>query len=251
MLAKADASRVTDFQPANALLRSLSPSDLARLAPDLTLIDLVTSDILYEMEDRVDWVYLPEDGLLSLITVMASGTSLETSIVGREGGFGFVEALGSGVAYTRVIVQIPGKAYRLSRAAWTTAFETSAAMRKAVHRQVELLQAESRQAIACHGLHTVRQRFNRWMLECDELSGRPTTMPLKQEFLAVVLGVSRPAVTRIALDAQKHGFIRYSRGVVTIVDHPALERASCECRASLQYLRRVLVPNAELNEAGR
>lgn len=51
--------------------------------------------------------------LLSLITVMVSGAALETSIVGREGGVGFVEALGSGAMFSRVIVQIPGQAYRL------------------------------------------------------------------------------------------------------------------------------------------
>lgn len=237
-------------RPGNALLRSLLPDDMARLAPHLQEIELGTGDILYEMESAADWVVLPETGLLSLITVLGSGSALETSIVGREGGVGFVETLGSGTMYSRVVVQVPGTANRVRAAEFRKAFDASAAMRTAVHCQIELLQAESRQAIACHGLHNVRQRFNRWLLECDELSGRPETMPLKQEFLAVMLGVSRPAVTRIAADAQECGFIRYTRGVVTIVDHAALEREACECRASLQYLRRKLEPESVLASAG-
>ncbi|HEY9212142.1 MAG TPA: Crp/Fnr family transcriptional regulator [Ancylobacter sp.] len=187
-----------------------------------------------------------EVGLLSLITVMASGAALETSIVGREGGVGFIEALGSGTIYSRVIVQIPGKAYRVKAATYLKAFGSSAATRNAVHRQVELLQAESRQAIACPGLHNVREQFNRWLLECQDLSGGLADMPLKQEFLAVMLGVSRTAITRIAMATQRRGLIRYSRGWVTILDRKGLEAGACECRASLQYLRRKLKPEGVL-----
>ena len=231
-----------NFAPANMLLRSLSKPDLNQLQSHLELVDLRLGDTLYEMEDSINWVYLPEVGLLSLITVLESGAALETSIVGREGGVGFVEALGSGTMYTRVIVQIPGKAYRVRATAYRKAFDNSAAMRKAVYMQTELLQAESRQAIACHGLHAVKERFNRWLLECQDLSGGLDDMPLKQEFLAVMLGVSRTAITRIALAAQKDGLIKYSRGCIKILDRKGLESGACECRASVQYLRCQLAP---------
>jgi len=237
---------MTALSPGNALLRSLAKDDLERLEHDLELVDLHIGEVIYEMEDQVKWVYLPEVGLLSLITVMASGAELETSIVGREGGVGFIEALGSGTIYSRVIVQIPGTTYRVKAAAYLKAFDTSAAMRNAVHRQVELLQAESRQAIACHSLHNVKERFNRWLLECQDLSGGLSTMPLKQEFLAVMLGVSRTAITRIAMAVQAQGLIDYSRGSVRILDRDGLEAGACECRASLQYLRRKLEPESVL-----
>jgi len=234
------------FAPCNALLRSLSKTDLDLLEPHLKLIDLTIGSTLYEMEDTVDWVYLPEVGLLSLITVMVSGTALETSIVGREGGVGFVEALGSGKMFTRVIVQVPGKAYRVRAKAYRDAFDASANMRRAVHQQIELLQAESRQAIACHGLHDVKPRFNRWLLECQDLAGNMKVMPLKQEFLAVMLGVSRTTVTRIALEAQKRGLLKYTRGSVEILDRAGLEKGACECRTSVQHLRRELEPDSVL-----
>ena len=120
-------------------------------------------------------------------------------------------------------------------------------MRKAVHRQIELLQAESRQAIACHVDYAkVHPRFNRWLLECQDLAGGMKVMPLKQEFLAVMLGVSRTTVTRIALQAQKHGLLKYVRGSVEILDREGLEKGACECRASVQYLRRELEPESVL-----
>jgi CRP-like cAMP-binding protein len=235
-----------EVTPDNALLRSLSKADLKTLRPHLHRIELKSGGALYEMEDRVDWVYLPETGLLSLIIVMVSGATIETSIVGREGGVGFIEALGSGKLFSRVIVQIPGWAHRLQAQTYRDAFNASAAMRGAVHQQIELLQAESRQAIACHGLHKVGPRFNRWLLECQDLAGEMKVMPLKQEFLAVMLGVSRTTVTRIALDAQARGLLRYSRGSVEITDRAGLERGACECRASVQHLRRELEPRSVL-----
>jgi CRP-like cAMP-binding protein len=177
---------------------------------------------------------------------MGSGASIETSIVGREGGVGFIEALGSGKIFSRVIVQVPGKAYRLHARPYREAFDASSAMRKAVHRQIELLQAEARQAIACHGLHKVHPRFNRWLLECQDLAGGMKVMPLKQEFLAVMLGVSRTTVTRIALEAQRQGLLRYARGAVEILDRDGLERGACECRASVQHMRRELEPDSVL-----
>ena len=230
----------------NALLRSLSAEDFERLEPHLQPFELKTGATLYEMEDPVEWIYLPEVGLLSLITVMVSGVAIETSIVGREGGVGFIEALGSGTIFSRVIVQTPGRAHRVHIKPYRQAFDASAAMRRAVHQQIELLQAESRQAIACHGLHTVNPRFNRWILECQDLAGDMKVLPLKQEFLAVMLGVSRTTVTRIAHEAQKRGLLRYVRGSVEILDREGMERGACECRASVQHLRRLLEPDSVL-----
>jgi CRP-like cAMP-binding protein len=198
------------------------------------------------MEAPAQWVYFPDTGLLSIITVMLSGDAIETSIVGREGAVGFIEALGSGVMFSRVIVQVPGEAFRVDARHFRDAFDSSAALRRAVHIRTELLQAESRQAIACHGLHSIEPRFNRWLLECQDLAGGPTFLPLTQEFLAVMLGVSRPSVSLIANAVQDRGWIRYTRGSIEILDRDALERGACECRAAVQRLRRQLEPQSPL-----
>jgi len=186
-------------------------------------------------------------GLLSIITVMISGAAIETSIVGREGGVGFIEALGSEKNFSRVIVQVPGKAFRVRAQHYRDAHDASPTMRRAVHCQIELLQAQGRQAIACHGVHKVEQRFNRWLLECQDLSGGMAIMPLRQEFLAVMLGVSRSTVTNIAIAAQERGWIRYVRGSIEILDREGLERGACECRATVQFLRRELEPVSVLS----
>lgn len=233
------------FEPGNALLRFLSPEDLAVVRPHLEEVGLDVGQRLYEMGDRVNWVVFPEAGLLSLVTSMASGAEVETSMVGREGGVGFVEALGGGVMHSRLVVQVPGRAYRMAPKHYREAFVLSAGLRRAVHRQVELLLAEARQEVACHTLHPVQERFCRWLLECQDLSGGPEILPLKQEFLALMLGVQRTTVTEVAKEAQALGHIRYSRGRIEILDREGLEHNACECRATLQELRRQLEPSVD------
>jgi hypothetical protein len=52
---------------------------------------------------------------------------------------------------------------------------------------------------------------------------------LTQEFLSQMLGVRRGSVNLVMGQLQQAGFITYSRGVIRILDRPALESASCEC----------------------
>jgi CRP-like cAMP-binding protein len=57
---------------------------------------------------------------------------------------------------------------------------------------------------------------------------------LSHEFLAMMLGSTRPTVTLVAGALQKAGIIKYTHGHITILDRPALEAASCECYASVK-----------------
>jgi DNA-binding transcriptional regulator YhcF (GntR family) len=52
---------------------------------------------------------------------------------------------------------------------------------------------------------------------------------LTQEFLAMMLGVQRTGVSAAAGKLQRAGLIRYSRGIVNILDRRGLRERSCEC----------------------
>jgi len=75
-------------------------------------------------------------------------------------------------------------------------------------------------------------------------------LPLTQEVLAEMFGVSRTYVTRIASDLQKRGAIAYRRGVIRIVRRSVLEQTTCECYGLVRrHFDRVLpglYPTAEL-----
>jgi len=84
------------------------------------------------------------------------------------------------------------------------------------------------QGVACNAVHSVEQRLARWLLLAHDRVSK-NEFPMTQEFMAMMLGTSRPTVTVVAGTLQKAGLITYHRGHVTIVNRKKLESASCEC----------------------
>ncbi len=71
-------------------------------------------------------------------------------------------------------------------------------------------------------------RLCRWLLQSADRAASDT-VALTQELLAEMLGVRRTSVTETASKIQASGAISYSRGVIKIIDRPALEALACEC----------------------
>src|SRR6266480_5236739 len=108
-----------------------------------------------------------------------------------------------------------------------------------VARYAQALTGFIMQSTACNAVHSVEQRLARWLLMAHDRVGKDD-FPLTQEFVAMMLGASRPTVTVVAGTLQKAGLIKYRHGRVTIVDRENLEAASCECyRAATDLLKSV------------
>jgi CRP-like cAMP-binding protein len=235
----------------NRLLRTLSDDDFRRLIRSAKLVDLKRGEVLYEAEAVLDTVWFPETGLISIMSVMLSGSMIETSVVGQEGGLGFIEASGGRVMFSRAIVQVPGRFLGIPVAAYRAAFEASSSLRQIVQDHIELLVTEARQAMACIALHQVEQRLAWWLLEAQDRIGGAAELPLTQEFLAVMLAVRRATVTSHAAKLQKEGLIHYSRGRITVLNRPGLERRACECYATTQHFRRRIERGSSPKSIGR
>ena len=54
---------------------------------------------------------------------------------------------------------------------------------------------------------------------------------MTQDLIANMLGVRREGVTTAAGHLQRAGLIFYSRGRITVLDRPGLEKTACECYA--------------------
>lgn len=223
----------------NALLRSLSPDDYHELQRHLKPVGFKSGHVLYEPEDHVEWVYFPESGLVSLISVMLSGDQVESAVVGREGGVGFLEAAGAGIIFSRAIVQIDLVAQRAPALAYLQALDASATLRRTIASHVELTIAEGRQTIACIAHHPAESRLAWWLLECQDRTGQDR-LELTQEFLSAMLGVQRSTVSQVAAILKADGLIDYSRGVIMILDRRGLEAKSCECYATNRRFRDVI-----------
>ncbi len=216
----------------NKLLASLPRGHFDRLLPHLTTIALQQGVVLCEAGDEVEQVYFPHDGMLSLLTVLRDGKAIETATVGREGVVGAMAGLGFYKSLVRVVVQMPMACGKIAAKHFRSAVGASEPLRNLCIRYNEVLLSQARVTAACNALHPIEARFCRWLLQCVDRAGGDT-VALTQEFLAEMLGVRRTSVTEVAGKMQNAGVITYSRGVIRILDRPALLRMSCECYETL------------------
>ncbi len=99
-----------------------------------------------------------------------------------------------------------------------------------LNRYMGVLFAFLGQSAACNRAHHVDERCARWLLMTHDQAGGDE-FRITQEFLAQMLGVSRPSVALAAASLHKQGLISYHRGEMAIMDRAGLERAACECYA--------------------
>jgi CRP-like cAMP-binding protein len=232
-------------RPDNAILQALSDEDFARLRPHLHEVKLELGDLLYAPADPVTFVCWVETGLLSIVASSLEGQSVETSMIGREGASGLVEACGQGSSYLTVLVQVEGRGWRAPASVCRDLAEQSGAFRRVVWNYAEIMLAEARQSVVCQAMHSVEGRCARWLLETRDRSGVGDRLPLTQEYLAAMLGVQRTTVNPIAGALQRRGLIQYSRGRIDVVDSEGLEQAACDCRRSLTEHRAARAPRGE------
>ena len=216
----------------NKLLAALPRDQFDRLLPHLATIHLQQNTVLSEAGDEVDQIYFPHQGMLSLLTVLRDGKAIETATVGREGVVGAMAGLGLYNSMVRVVVQRPMTCSRIAAPNFRSAATTSDSIRNLCIRYNEVLLSQARVTAACNALHSIEARFCRWLLQSADRAASDT-IALTQEFLAEMLGVRRTSVTDVASKVQAAGAITYSRGVIKILDRPALMRTSCECYETL------------------
>jgi CRP-like cAMP-binding protein len=216
----------------NKLLAGLPRTQFDLLAPHLTTASLEQGVVLMEPGDEFDQVYFPHNGMLSLLAVLKDGKAIETATVGREGVVGAMAGLGLYKSLVRVVVQMPITVTKIPSSQFRKAATGSEAIRNLCIQYNEVLLSQARVTAACNALHVIEARFCRWLLQSADRAGGDT-VNLTQEFLAEMLGVRRTSVTEVASKMQNAGVITYSRGVIKILNRPALAKISCECYQTL------------------
>ena len=242
----AERARLSDHQ-ANRLLAALDPDEFARTAPELETVELKRGGVLYETGDIIRHAYFPHDCMVSLVTVMQNGETVETAVFGREGVVGFSSALVTRQAFGRYVVQLSGTASRIPLPRLRETFEASSALRVLLLRYTEALLAQTFQTVACNAVHSVEARCCRWILSTRDRMDSDT-LPLTHEFLAEMLGVQRSTVSLVTRSLQTAGLISQGRGVITITDRAGLEEAVCECYGTIRRSFERLLPRTYSND---
>jgi CRP-like cAMP-binding protein len=212
----------------NRLLATLPRNEYKRLLPKLKIVSLVLGDVLYEAGDVIKYVYFPNDSIISLISELSDTSWLEVGMVGNEGMAGLAVFMGVNSSSTRALVQGAGTAMRMSSAAVRTEANRLGSLHHLLHRYSHSLLAQVSQSSACNRFHLVDARLARWLLMTNDRLA-VEEFPLTQEFLSNMLGVRREGVSKAAGALQAGKLIRYSRGVITILNRRGLEAKSCQC----------------------
>jgi CRP-like cAMP-binding protein len=229
------ADRARWLMPRNLVLAALPVEDRRRLLPELTTVSMSRDHVLHKHGETPRYIYFPNAGLYSIVTTMGNGTCVEVATVGSE-GLTTVPLLwdGWGVSSPAVVSRVQdATAERMPVDVFLREIQRGGALHDVVERYWRLLLATAMQLAACNALHSLQQRFSRWLLLAhDRVGGQP--LHLSHETLGMTLGATRPTVSLAAASLQRARAISYTHGRMMVVDRAAVERRSCECYAALR-----------------
>jgi CRP-like cAMP-binding protein len=219
----------------NLLLDSMAAADFETLRPYLDSLSVQVHEVLVEPNEEIAFVYFPMTCMISLVTLLEDGVSIESATIGNEGMSGLSVFHGLAISTSRAVVQMEGETLRLESSILTKLLPQVPGLRLALGRYADALISMLAQSGACNGLHSVEQRFARWLLTIEDRVRRDE-FSITQDFLAQMLGSHRPTVTLTAGLMQRAGFITYHHGHVRILDRPGLEELACECYGIIRDL---------------
>jgi CRP-like cAMP-binding protein len=213
----------------NRLLAALPVAEYDRVLRYVQMNTVTRGKTLQSPGARVSDVYFPNGGVFSVTNEMRNGALVEVATVGREGMLGIGVFFGGRAGIGRTFLQVADGPLP-SMAATRFVKETASAgpFRDVIrlYAQANLLQIM--QCTACNALHNVTQRCCRWLLQTRDRIDNDG-FELKHDFLAVMLGVSRPTVTIVLRALQDDGLISSRYGRIRVLKRKRLEDASCEC----------------------
>jgi CRP-like cAMP-binding protein len=217
----------------NRLLSILPPADFDLLAPELETVALDQDAVLAQAGDRLEHVFFPHSGAISLMTNLANGQTVATALTGRDGAVGSLSVLGPSPSAITAIVRAAGSASRIPASRFHAAFSRSPAIRNAVQIHIRAMLVQLQLGAACNALHPVKARIARWLLHIrDHVDD--DVLPLTQEALSQILGVRRTTVTLLMRNLRASGAIRSDRRGQIEIDRLRLAAAACECHGTMR-----------------
>lgn len=212
----------------NRLLAALPPEEYKRLLPHLEEVRLPLGKIIIAPEETIPDVYFPTGALISLVSLMEDGRSVEAGVIGVEGMAGLPVVLGGGTTPMRSMVQIEGAGVKVKANVAKAEFDRGGALQKALHRYMHALFVSFSQSAACNRLHPIEGRLARWLLMASD-GVQSDHLPLTHDYLGTMLGIRRAGVTEACVILRDRGLINYSRGNMRITNRNGLKDVACEC----------------------
>ncbi len=222
-------------RPYNNLLRRLSASDFALIAPHLVQENAGPNDLLYNPGDHVEIVHFPcGPSLASYLVPNEDGRDVETILVGREGAVGGIVSEGYLPAFTRIMVKFGGPFVHLRVGKLEAAKLKSTTLRNVFARYADCMLAQIFQSTACNVIHSIEQRTAKWIVAAMERTDGDGLVPLTHEQLATLLGVGRSYTSRVIQTFKADGILETRRGSIMVRNPEALRRRACLCNEAVK-----------------
>ena len=217
----------------NRLLAALPAHELKELLPHLQVEHLKAGKQLAASGERLSSVYFPIDSAISLYYRLENGESAGVAVVGNEGMFSVAQVLGGGAIPYWATVETSGHVFQVP-----VDILTLMNGRMPVFRNTLLLYAQASltqisQAVVCEKHHSLNQQFCQHLLLISD-KALSNDFRLTHEAIAHMLGVRRESITEVAGELRNKGLIDYSRGHITVLNRPELEKLCCECYGVVQ-----------------
>lgn len=177
---------------------------------------------------RIDHVFFVEEGMASVTTTFRDGSQVEVGTFGIESAIGISALMGTKRSLNRIYTQIEGTGYSSSTDVARMEFRRGGEFQQLMLRSVQAQLTQAMQLAGCNARHEIEQRLARWLLICRDRTNSDR-FSMSHEYLADMLGATRPTVTTAAGHLRAQGLIRYTRGKILIRDAFGLENAACEC----------------------
>jgi CRP-like cAMP-binding protein len=215
---------MTQFK--NTLLAALQADVIGRLE-----LHPVQFELKHEIEfprKAIEHLYFVEEGMASMTTTFKDGSQVEVGMFGYESAIGVSALMGTKRSLNRVYTQIAGHGYASRIETARREFARGEDFQHFTLRYVQTQLVQAIQSAGCHAKHNVEQRLARWLLICADRA-HSNHFKMSHEFLADMLGGTRPTLSTVAGQLKHKGLIEYSRGEIQIIDVAGLEKTSCEC----------------------
>jgi len=221
----------------NGILQELSPEELCELRGDSWDVDLVAGQVLHEPSETIDAVYLPYDGLVSLLIATPSGAIAEVGFVGSEGIVGTLNSSLAPSSFTRSQIVASGKALPVPFDQYKLAMHRSEHFRGLVAQNNNRVAGRAQQIAACNLLHRLEPRLCRWLLQIFD-NVVSADVVITQETLAQMLGVSRARLNETLKSLQAAKAVSLTqRGQLTILDANLVAERVCDCYRTMRLLK--------------
>jgi CRP-like cAMP-binding protein len=220
----------------NQLLAALPADEFELMKPHLADLELSLGEVLFNPGDIIRDVYFPTTAIVSMMNVMRDGQKVEVAAVGHEGMVGIRMFFDDDEAFAHAMCQAPGQVLKMDAQAFWAMVKAQAGVRHVVHHYVHAFLFEVFQSAGCNKVHTIPQRFARWILQKQDRA-RTNSLLLPRELVADMLTITPASAHAVLNQFVQERFIDYRNTVVEILNRTGLEAMACECyeRVGLEW----------------